>query len=101
MIASIVYAIGGFVEAIVALRFVLRLIGANAGNAFVSWIYTWSTPFVAPFSGIFGQDATVIHGVGTVTTSVFDWTALIALFVIGLIVGLIGTLIGRRTAIVR
>ena len=98
MIASIVYAIGGFIEALVGLRFVLRLAGANPSNALVSWIYTWSTPFVAPFSGIFGQDATVVSGVGAVTTSVFDWTALIALIVIGIVVGLIGSLVGRRYA---
>ena len=98
MIASIIYAIGGFIEALVGLRFVLRLVGANPENTLVSWIYTWSTPFVAPFSGIFGQDATVVSGVGAVTTSVFDWTALIALVVIGIIVGLIGTLFGRRYA---
>ena len=95
MLARIIYAIGGFIETLIALRFVLRLIGANAGNVIVDWIYTWSTPFVAPFSGILGQDATVIHGVGTVTQSVFDWTALVALAVIGLIVGFIGSIVGR------
>lgn len=95
MLARIIYAIGGFIETLIALRFVLRLIGANAGNVIVGWIYTWSTPFVAPFSGILGQDATVIHGVGTVTQSVFDWTALVALLVIGLIVGFIGSIVGR------
>lgn len=95
MIAVIVYAIGGFIETLIALRIVLRLLGANAGNAIVNWIYTWSTPFVTPFSGIFGQDATVVHSVGTVYPSVFDWTALIALIVIGLIVGFLGSLLGR------
>lgn len=96
MIAGIVYAIGGVVEALVALRFVFRLIGANPANAFVDFIYTWSTPIVAPFSGIFGQDATVVSGIGAVTTSVFDWTALIALFVLGILFGIVGMLFGRR-----
>jgi len=96
MIASIIYGIGGFIEALVGLRFVLRLLGADPGNGFVSWIYSWSTPFVAPFSGIFGQDATIVTGVGTVTSSVFDWTALVALVIIGIIVGLIGMVFGRR-----
>jgi uncharacterized protein YggT (Ycf19 family) len=96
MIASIIYAIGGFIEVLVGLRFVFRLIGANASNAIVGWVYTWSTPFVAPFSGIFGQDATVVNGIGTATNSVFDWAALIALVVIGLVVGVIGGLFGRR-----
>lgn len=96
MIASIIYIIGGLIETIVGLRFVFRLIGANGANSIVGWIYQVSTPLVAPFSGILGQDATVVNGVGTATTSVFDWPALIALVVIGLIVGLIGSLIGRR-----
>ena len=99
MIANIIYAIGGFIEALVGLRFVLRLVGANPDNALVSWIYAWSTPFVAPFSGNFGQDATVVSGVGAVTTSVFDWTALIALIVIGIVVGIVGSLLGRHYAV--
>ena len=97
MLTSIVYLIGGFIEILVGLRFVFRLLGANASNALVSWVYSWSTPFVAPFSGIFGQDATVVTGVGTATTSVFDWTALVALLVIGLIMGVLGSFLGRRT----
>lgn len=96
MLASIIYAIGGFMEALIGLRIILRLIGANANQAIVAWIYDWSTPLVAPFSGILGQDATVISGVGTVTNSVFDWTALIALIVIGVIVGFVGSLLGHR-----
>jgi hypothetical protein len=96
MFVSIIYAVGGFIETIIGLRIVLRFLGADAGNSIVNWIYTWSTPFVTPFSGIFGQDATVIHGVGTVTSSVFDWTALIALIIIGALVGFIGSLLHRR-----
>ncbi len=96
MIVTILYAIGGFIEVLVGLRIILRLVGANVGNMIVSWVYTWSTPIVAPFSGIFGQDATVIHGVGAVVPSVFDWTAFIALIVIGLIVGFVGSLLGRK-----
>lgn len=96
MVANIIYAIGGFIELLVGLRFVLRLLGADASNAIVNWVYTWSTPFVAPFSGIFGVDATVVNGIGTATTSVFDWTALVALVVIGLVVGFVGSLLGRR-----
>ena len=96
MIARIIYAIGGFIEALVGLRFVLRLLGANPDNGLVQWVYNWSTPFVTPFAGIFGKDATIVHGVGAVTTSVFDWTALIALLVIGLVMGIIGSLVTNR-----
>lgn len=96
MIRNIIYFIGGFIVSLIALRVLLLLLGANPSNEIVNWIYTWSTPFVAPFSGIFGQDATIVSGAGTVTSSVFDWTALIALVVIGLIFGLVGGLFNTR-----
>lgn len=95
MIVAILYAIGGFIELLIAGRFFLRLAGANPDSQFVAWVYDWSRPFVAPFAGIFGSQ-TSVTGPGAVTSSVFDWTALIALVVIGIIVGLIGTLLGRR-----
>ncbi len=100
MISGIIYAIGGFILSVIGLRFVLRLLGANPGSAFVDWIYSFSSPFVAPFSGIFGQEVAVT-GPGVVTASVFDWTALIALLVIGLILGLIGSAFGRTRHVVR
>jgi len=98
MLTSIIYAIGGFMETLIGLRIVFRLIGANSGNAIVSWVYSWSTPLVAPFSGILGQDATVVSGIGPVTNSVFDWTALVALIVIGIIVAFVGSLVNHRRA---
>lgn len=94
MIGAIIYAIGGFIGVLIGLRFLFRLLGANPASGFVQWVYDWSTPFVTPFAGIFGQEATVT-GAGVVTTSVFDWTALIALLVIGIAVALIGSLIAR------
>jgi YggT family protein len=95
MISGLIYLIGGFIEIIIGLRFLFRLLGANPGSAFVDWVYAWSTPFVTPFAGVFGQEATVTP-TGLVTTGVFDWAALVALIVIGLIVGLIGRLLLRR-----
>ena len=86
MITGLILIIGIFIEFLVGLRVLFELLGANPGSPFVNWIYTWSTPFVAPFAGIFGQNAT-IAGHGAVTTSVFDWTGLIAFVVIALIVG--------------
>lgn len=82
-------------EAVIGLRFVLRLLGANPDAAFVRWIYDVSTPLVAPFAGIFGQDAMIIANKGVVITSAFDWTALIALVVYGIIIGLVGRLLAR------
>lgn len=86
MIARILAIIIGIIEVIIGLRFLFLLIGANPSSQFVSWIYDWSNPFVAPFNGIFGQNATVTAaGQGIAAQSIFDWTALIALVVYGLI----------------
>lgn len=94
MFTGIVSAVFGFIEALLVLRFVFRLVGANPGNTFVNWVYDWSTPLAAPFAGIFGQDATVVSGQGVVAQSVFDWTALIALVVYGLVGGILLRLFG-------
>lgn len=94
MITAIISVIGGIIEALVGLRFVFELLGANPDSSFVNLIYQYSTPLVAPFAGIFGQNPT-IGGVGAVTSSVFDWTALIALVVYGAVFGLISSLLYR------
>lgn len=51
--ARIVSLIGGIVLAILGMRFVLSLLGANRGNVFADFIYSVSNPFVAPFFGLF------------------------------------------------
>lgn len=51
--ARIVSLIGGIVLAILGMRFVLSLLGANKGNVFADFIYSVSNPFVAPFFGLF------------------------------------------------
>ena len=42
---------------ILALRFVFRLLGANQGNSFILFLYQISQVFVAPFNGIFHDQA--------------------------------------------
>ncbi len=39
---------------LLAFRFVLALLGANPANAFANFVYSLSTPFVAPFFTLFG-----------------------------------------------
>lgn len=95
MISAIIYAIGGFIEIVIGLRFLFRLLGADPNAGFVRLVYDWSAPLVTPFAGIFGQEATVLSDAGTVTASVFDWTALIALIVYGLIIALITRVLTR------
>ncbi len=52
-IIRIIYWFLGVLESFLALRLVLKLLGANAGNSFVNFIYDSSRVFVAPFEGIF------------------------------------------------
>lgn len=88
MLAGVIYLIGGLIEVLIGLRFIFLLLGANPSSMFVQWVYHWSSPFVAPFAGIFGQSTTV-NGAGTIVASVFDWTALIALVVYGLVLAML------------
>ncbi len=49
----VVWYIVGVIVALLALRFVLLLLGANQGNGFVDFIYGLSGVFASPFYGIF------------------------------------------------
>jgi hypothetical protein len=77
--AMIISVIVGVIQFLVGFRFVFLLLGANPGNAFVSWIYDVSTPLVTPFAGIFGQSAVIAEG--AVVASVFEWASLLAMLV--------------------
>ena len=43
----------GVLEVLIAIRFLLRMFGANPNAAFSSAILTITAPFVAPFVGVF------------------------------------------------
>jgi YggT family protein len=70
---QVVWYVAGLIETILALRFVLRLIGANPAAGFVDFIYTLAQPFVAPFNNIVRN--------ASIEGSVFDWNTLIAMAV--------------------
>ena len=91
---SLIYLLFGLIDLIIGLRFVFLLLGVNSMSQIVSWIYSWSNHLVAPFDGIFGQHS-VTTGPGVVTHGVFDWTALIALVVYGLVGGILGQVFDR------
>lgn len=56
--ARLVYWIFGLAEAILGLRVVLSLLGANTSNPFAHFIYTISTPLAQPFFTLFGYEPT-------------------------------------------
>jgi uncharacterized protein YggT (Ycf19 family) len=70
----------GVVVTLIAIRFILLLLGANAGNAIVDGIYSFTEIFVAPFRGIFRLDQVSPAGF-----SVIDFSALVAIIAWSLI----------------
>jgi hypothetical protein len=55
--ARVVWFIAGVIITLLALRFVLVLLGANPSSGFANFIYTISHPFAAPFFGLFSYMA--------------------------------------------
>ena len=64
-----------------AFRLVLKLLGANAGSAFVGLIYGLTGVFILPFEGIFRKGITQ----GIETVSVLEPSTLVALLVYAVI----------------
>ena len=73
MLRRVVVLIFGIIQAFIVLRIVLLLLNAREGNDLVAFILTVSQIFVAPFIGIFNQDALASGG------SVLDIAAIAAL----------------------
>jgi uncharacterized protein YggT (Ycf19 family) len=71
----------GVVIALVAIRFVLLLLGANPDAGFTSFIYGITGPLVAPFEGMFGAAQT--------GNSVLDPASLVAIVVYSLLAFLV------------
>lgn len=70
---QIVWYILGLVEVLLAFRFILKLLGANAEAGFTSFVYMITAPFAAPFVTVFK--------VSKAQGSVFEWTTILAMFV--------------------
>ncbi|MDO8566071.1 MAG: YggT family protein [Candidatus Moranbacteria bacterium] len=87
---QIVYYILGLVEVLLAFRLVLKLLGANAGAGFTSFIYSVTAPFAAPFVAVFK--------VSKAQGSVFEWTTILAMFVYWVVaLGIIKLLVMGKT----
>jgi hypothetical protein len=82
-IVNIVYFLFGVLELLLAVRFILHLVGANAGNGFASFIYGLSSPFVALFS-------TLLQNPVLSPTATLEITTLIAIVVWAIVAWLVG-----------
>lgn len=83
IIARVIWYIAGILLVILAIRFVLVLLGANPYNGFASFIYGISHPFVAPFFGLFGYR--LKYGVSRFETFTLVAMAIYALIAYGLV----------------
>ena len=67
---QVIWLILGFIEVMLAFRFVLKLLGANPFVGFTSLIYSITGPLTIPFSGILGV---TVSGNNSV-----EWSTIIA-----------------------
>ena len=88
----IIWLLAGLITILLGFRFVLALLGANPNNAFASFIYGLSRPFVAPFFGLFGYDS-AFTGVGR-----FEFYTLIAIAVYLVLAWIISRIINLNRA---
>jgi uncharacterized protein YggT (Ycf19 family) len=90
---QVVWWIAGVIDALIAIRFVLKLLGASTASGFVQFMYSITDPLVAPFHGIFN---TASSG-----RSVLEPESIVAIIIYTLlawgIVSLIRLLAGRGT----
>jgi uncharacterized membrane protein len=88
-VSRVVMFVFGLVELLLLVRFFLLLVGANTQTGFVQWIHGVSGIFMAPFNAILG--------VQTINGQVFEWSALVAIFVYAVIAWLIVALVRALT----
>ena len=84
-ITQLVYWIFGLIEGLIAIRFVLKALGANPSAGFAQFIYGITGPLVAPFYGLFGNPAT--------QGSVLELNSIVALVVYALLGWLLAKLV--------
>jgi hypothetical protein len=84
-ITQLVYWVFGLIEGLIAIRFVLRALGANPSAGFAQFIYGITGPLVAPFYGLFGNPAT--------QGSVLELNSIVALIVYALLAWLLAKLV--------
>lgn len=83
-VTQMIYWVFGLVEGLIAIRFILKALGANPSAGFAEFIYGITTPLVLPFIGLFGNPQN--------QGSVLEVTSLIALVVYALVAWLLAKL---------
>ena len=78
---QLIYWVFGLIEALIAIRFVLKALGANPAAGFAEFIYGVTYPLVLPFVGLFGSP--------TAQGSVLELHSIVALVVYALLAWLL------------
>ena len=72
-----IYYVLNILEAVLLLRLVFKLLGANPAAGFTNVLYTLTNPLVRPFAGIFPTSSSA--------GSIFEWSTVIAMLIYALI----------------
>ena len=91
----IVWYVTGVIIALLALRLILQLLGANQGNGFVDLVYGLSGVFAAPFFGMFSYEPS--YGISYFEISTF--VAILIYALLGWGIAQLFTLGSRRTTV--
>jgi uncharacterized protein YggT (Ycf19 family) len=84
-LAQLVYWVFGLIEGLIAIRLVLKALGANPAAGFSSFIYGITAPLIAPFTGLFSNPS--------YQNSVLELSSIVALIVYALAAWLLGRLV--------
>jgi len=77
-VSRLIWLLVGVLDVLLAIRFVLLMAGADASAGFARFIYGITTPFVAPFLGLFGKP---ISYDGAAQTGYVEFETLVAIVV--------------------
>jgi uncharacterized membrane protein len=84
-LTQLIYWVFGLIEGLILIRLILKVLGANQAAGFAEFIYGITAPLVAPFMGLFNNQA---YG-----QSVLELSSIVALIVYALVAWLLAKLV--------
>lgn len=87
IVERVIYYVGGVIMALLAVRFILALLGANRENAFADLVFSVSGLFAQPFFGLFAYEPQ--YGISTL-----ELGTLVAIIIYGLLTVGVAKLVG-------
>lgn len=84
-LTQVIYWVFGLIEGLVAIRLILKALGANPAAGFSEFVYSITAPLVAPFVGLFSNP--------TYQNTVLEVSSIVALIVYTLVAWLIARLV--------